>query len=408
MLQIILFILKLIGWILLVILGLLVLAAVVLLFTPLRYRVEAGCGGTLSTLEVDADFRLLFRLVSGKVRYQDETLSWNIRAAWIRLGNQAEAEEVEESIEESLEEAEKDIREEGEKVLENIPAQETEAEAEITEDCEQQGVVEEYKKSPAENSEDTAEKKTAAEKKTTAEKRITAEKKTAVEKKTTAEERITAEKKTAAEKKTTAEERITAEKKTAVEEKTAGDENQPKKRKKAGKARTEPDSMENSDTVQKECNTKETMADKIAGVFKKIKYTFDRICDKIRTLLEKAESVKAFLTDEVHQSAFLKCLAELKKMAIRLRPKRIRGKVHFGFEDPSLTGRVLAGVSLLYPYWGEHICCSPDFENKVLEGEVSVEGSLRLLPAAALGWNLLWNKNVRRTAMDIKRFFLSK
>ncbi len=354
MLQIILFILKLIGWILLVILGLLVLAAVVLLFTPLRYRVEAGCGGTLSTLEVDADFRLLFRLVSGKVRYQDETLSWNIRAAWIRLGNQAEAEEVEESIEESLEEAEKDIREEGEKVLENIPAQETEAEAEITEDCEQQGVVEEYKKSPAENSEDTAEKKTA------------------------------------------------------VEEKTAGDENQPKKRKKAGKARTEPDSMENSDTVQKERNTKETMADKIAGVFKKIKYTFDRICDKIRTLLEKAESVKAFLTDEVHQSAFLKCLAELKKMAIRLRPKRIRGKVHFGFEDPSLTGRVLAGVSLLYPYWGEHICCSPDFENKVLEGEVSVEGSLRLLPAAALGWNLLWNKNVRRTAMDIKRFFLSK
>lgn len=121
-------------------------------------------------------------------------------------------------------------------------------------------------------------------------------------------------------------------------------------------------------------------------------------------LSEKAESVKEFLTDDVHQSAFLKCLTELKKMVTRLRPKRIAGEVHFGFEDPSWTRRVLAGVSMFYPYWGEHVCCYPDFENKVLDGELSVEGSLRLLPAAVFAWNLLWNKYVRRTVMDAKRF----
>ena len=145
------------------------------------------------------------------------------------------------------------------------------------------------------------------------------------------------------------------------------------------------------------------MSDKVAAVLEKIEYTFDRMCAKIELLSAKAEIVTEFLSDDVHQSAFLKCLAELKKLLFRLRPKQCRGMIRFGFEDPSLTGKVLAGASMLYPYWGEHVYCCPDFEEKVLEGEVSVKGSLRILPAAVMGWNLLWSRNVRRTVLDAKR-----
>lgn len=148
---------------------------------------------------------------------------------------------------------------------------------------------------------------------------------------------------------------------------------------------------------------KKSLTDKIAAFFEKIKYTFDRMCAKIRILLEKKEIVTGFLTSEIHQSAFQKCLAELKKMLFRLRPRRVAGEIRFGFEDPSLTGRVLAGLSMAFPYWGDHVRCSPDFEEKVLEGRLSVGGSLRLLPAAAMGWNLLWSRNVRRTIRDARR-----
>lgn len=327
MLQIILFILKLVGWILLLILGLLVLVFLAALFTPLRYQVETSCRGKLSTLEVSAAFRIFFRLVSGSVGYRDGKLSWNIRVAWIKLGDKAvveDAEEnVEEKIEENIKEAANDLEEAEKNESESIAIRPKGSEGEKTKSI----------KSSEENDIESDPRSILAD----------GEKKT---------DRI---------------------------------------------SETQADNLKNR-------NVEETQADKLVGVFEKIKYTFDRICAKIKLLLKKAESVKAFLTDEVHQSAFVKCLAELKKMLIRLRPKQAAGEIHFGFEDPSLTGRVLAGVSMLYPYWGDHVCCYPDFDHKVLEGEVSVKGSLRLLPAAVCIWNLLWNKNVRKTIIDVKRF----
>lgn len=338
MLQIILFILKLIGWMLLLILGLLVLILVAALFTPLRYQMETSCKGKLSTLEAGVNFRILFRLVNGNLRYRDGKLSWKIRVAWIRLGSQAEVEDLEEHTEEKIEGAVTAVAEAEEEKPEHIEEQAEEA---VEKKPEKAAVIEEKAKKQKP-------KKAAA----------------------------------------------TGEKK-AKEQKSENATN-------AREDNAEKVSENPADTIEEK--TKESIADKIVRILEKIKYTFDKICDKIRMLLEKAEIVKAFLTDDVHQSAFLKCLTELKKMVIRMRPKCIGGEVHFGFEDPSLTGRLLAGASMLYPYWGEHVRCCPDFENKILEGEVSVKGSLRLFPAAIFIWNLLWNKNVRRTIMDAKRF----
>lgn len=107
MLHIFLFILKLIGWVLLLILGLLLLVIVAALFTPLRYHVETRCQGKLSTLETGINFRILFRLISGSIQYRDGNLDWNIRAAWIRMGSQADAEDMEEVVEETTETREK-------------------------------------------------------------------------------------------------------------------------------------------------------------------------------------------------------------------------------------------------------------------------------------------------------------
>lgn len=335
MLQIMLFILKLIGWILLLILGLLILIFVAALFIPLRYQAETSCKGKLSTLEAGVNFRVLFRLVDGHLRYQDGKLSWNIRAAWIRLGNAESAEDLEENVKEKIEEAATAAAEVEEEMSEHLEEQAEEA---VKQKPENTAAIEE--KDKEQKSENTA---------------------------------------------------------AAIEEKAEKMPENP--------AREKTDHIKTHDTDESEQNAKESLSDKIACILEKIKYTFNKICDKIRMLLKKAEIVKAFLTDDVHQSAFLKCLVELKKMVIRMRPKRIGGEVHFGFEDPSLTGRVLAGASMLYPYWGEHVRCCPDFENEILEGEVSVKGSLRLFPAAILIWNLLWNKNVRKTIMDVKRLF---
>lgn len=342
MLQVILFILKLIGWILLVILGLLLLVLLAVVFTPLRYQAEARCPGKLSELEAGVSFGIFFRLISGRLQYRKGNLSWNIRAAWIRLGDTGDAEE-------EIEEAADDLEDMGEKVVEEIAdAEEAEETAEDTksenlpqgpEDTPKEPVRESAAEASAESRDQKAESKS--------------------------------------------------------EESADTDKKKPKKKKKT----VPPD----ADTGESEKEPKKTLSDKITAVFDKIEYTFDKMCAKIEMLSAKAELVTDFLSDGVHQSAFLKCLAELKKLLFRLRPKQCRGEIRFGFEDPSLTGKVLAGASMLYPYWGEHVYCCPDFEEKVLEGEVSVKGAFRILPAAVMGWNLLWNRNVRRTVLDARR-----
>lgn len=371
MLQVMLFILKLIGWILLTVLGLLVLVLAAALFTPLCYEAEVDCPGALSDLEAGVRFRIFFRLVSGSFRYQNKKFSWNIRAAWIKLGNQADAEEAEEKTEEAA----YDLAKAGEEELERIAVEPEEKETKET-GVKNPEAEEETKESGADNPEAEESKETGAENPETIEE---------MKESGAGNPEVTAEEQRNAAKPKTEE----AGEVERIQVKSMAVENQ------------KIESVSESTLAVEE--QKKSLTDKIAAFFEKIKYTFDRMCAKIRILLEKKEIVTGFLTSEIHQSAFQKCLAELKKMLFRLRPRRVAGEIRFGFEDPSLTGRVLAGLSMAFPYWGDHVRCSPDFEEKVLEGRLSVGGSLRLLPAAAMGWNLLWSRNVRRTIRDARR-----
>ncbi|MCI9212735.1 MAG: DUF2953 domain-containing protein [Ruminococcus sp.] len=411
MLQVMLFILKLIGWILLAVLGLLVLVLAAALFTPLCYEAEVDCPGALSDLEAGVRFRIFFRLVSGSFRYQNKKFSWNIRAAWIRLGNQAAAEEAEEKTEEAA----CDLAKAGEEELERIAVEPEEKETKET-GVKNPEAEEETKESGADSPEVTAEEQRNAAKPKAEEsgevERIQV-KSMAVEnqKIESVSESSAAVEEQKSETASESPAAIEDQKPEIVLESPAAVEDQKSETASESPAAIEkerPDSAGKAAGAGEEHSTgneeqKKSLTDKIAAFFEKIKYTFDRMCAKIRILLEKKEIVTGFLTSEIHQSAFQKCLAELKKMLFRLRPRRVAGEIRFGFEDPSLTGRVLAGLSMAFPYWGDHVRCSPDFEEKVLEGRLSVGGSLRLLPAAAMGWNLLWSRNVRRTIKDARR-----
>lgn len=142
---------------------------------------------------------------------------------------------------------------------------------------------------------------------------------------------------------------------------------------------------------------------KIKAFFENIKYTFRKICDKIKILSEKKEMAAAFVEDEAHRRAF----ARLKKEAFRLlkflRPKKFMLRTRFGFEDPYHTGQVLALLSVIYPFVGGQLSVEPDFEKRVLEGELFIKGKIRTMYALITAWNLFWDKNVRRLYADVKR-----
>ena len=137
--------------------------------------------------------------------------------------------------------------------------------------------------------------------------------------------------------------------------------------------------------------------------FEKIKCTILKICDKIKSFWKTKEKVTSFLTDNVHVEAFKIVKREIGILARHLRPRRIRGFVRFGFEDPYRTGQMLAGLSILYPFYGEHVEIYPDFEQKTLEGDLYVKGHIRMVYLAALLWRLFFNRYVRKTYRDYKK-----
>ena len=84
-----------------------------------------------------------------------------------------------------------------------------------------------------------------------------------------------------------------------------------------------------------------------------------------------------------------------------MKPRVIKGSVHYGFHDPAITGEVLAGISMFYPVVAPHFEIVPDFLEACFEGEVTIKGHIRLIHVALAAVTLFLDRTIKKT---IKRF----
>lgn len=164
---------------------------------------------------------------------------------------------------------------------------------------------------------------------------------------------------------------------------------------------TSADDTEPKPNVKNKKDTKVT-AKKKQNWFEKIKCTIRKICDKIKELWKSKEKITDFLTDETHKSAFQRVKQDILILAKRLSPRTLRGYVRFGFDDPYNTGRVLAGLSVLYPFYGDKVDIYPEFEKKVLEGDIYMKGHIRGIHLLIIVLKLILDKDIRKTYQDFK------
>lgn len=161
---------------------------------------------------------------------------------------------------------------------------------------------------------------------------------------------------------------------------------------------------EKKDSEKKREPVWEKILGKLKTIFEKIKYTFNQICDKIKVVLNKKEEVVVFLENKTHRAAFARLKKEMIWLKLFFKPKKLKADLVFGFEDPYNTGQVLAALSMIYPFVGEYMNIRPDFERRVLEGEFYMKGNLRMIHMVILMWKLVWDRNVRITFFDAKKF----
>lgn len=284
MLHILWMLLKIIGIILLIILGLLVLSVCVVLFVPLRYQGKAEAKGTLGSVKAHLKFSWLLHFVSGYVTYENKKTKWQVQILWKKL-NVEKKQQQQETIS-----------------SENVYEAETLKELESN--------TEKSKSSKTESAQDETQDKS--------------------------------------------------------------DSKKTKKQKKK--------------------------------IFEKIKYTFRDFYDKIKSLTKKKEELQAFLTNEIHQSSWSRLRQEIWRLLKFLKPKRLVLNIHFGFEDPSVTGKVLAALSMLYPFYLHHVNLEPEFDEKILEGNAYIKGTVRGLHLLIILCNLFFDKNIKTTYKAIKNW----
>ncbi|MCC8015762.1 MAG: DUF2953 domain-containing protein, partial [Eubacterium sp.] len=82
----------------------------------------------------------------------------------------------------------------------------------------------------------------------------------------------------------------------------------------------------------------------------------------------------------------------LKKQKI----KAFRLKALFGFEDPSLTGKILGLLYTLNIPLKNGVEITPDFERAVFEADANIKGRGNLFYIAVTAVKILLNKNVRK------------
>lgn len=139
------------------------------------------------------------------------------------------------------------------------------------------------------------------------------------------------------------------------------------------------------------------------NIFHKIKCTIQIICDKIRHAWNIKEEIIKFLKNDVHKVAYQILKKEILIFLKHLRPRTLQGHIRFGMEDPYNTGRILALLSSLYPFYGDKVQIYPEFDQVVLEGELKMKGRIYLFTIVKALWILYCSKEIRKTYHDYKQ-----
>lgn len=145
------------------------------------------------------------------------------------------------------------------------------------------------------------------------------------------------------------------------------------------------------------------MKEKISEWIESCKSFWRKILAMRRNFRGKKEQIESFLTDASHRRALCSLKREVRRFLGHVSPKDVKIVGKIGLEDPYMTGQALAVLGMLFPFLGENTVIVPDFENKVLEGSVHIEGKIHNFRMLAILWRLIKDRDVRKIIIDIKK-----
>ena len=145
-----------------------------------------------------------------------------------------------------------------------------------------------------------------------------------------------------------------------------------------------PSAGEAEGTVPREETSLPGFPGKILKILEKIKFTICGIYDKIKKIWNNISYYMELLQEEETRQLFSHGRRRLGNVLKSIRPRHIRARILFGTGAPDTTGYLYGIYCMVLPNLGNGVCVTPDFQEKVLQGEFDLSGRITL-------WVLLWN-----------------
>lgn len=149
-----------------------------------------------------------------------------------------------------------------------------------------------------------------------------------------------------------------------------------------------------------ETGTQET--DRVSSE-KKARFTISGLCDKMENIRDNVEYYKERLTAEENRLFLKRTKERIFAVLKSIKPKVLTARVVCGTGSPDTTGYVCAVYGMLYPVIEDRISFTADFENKVLDGELSVKGKVRVVTLVRHGIKILLDKQLKVFLKEMKR-----
>lgn len=168
----------------------------------------------------------------------------------------------------------------------------------------------------------------------------------------------------------------------------------PKVRERAVKEKEEKkEEIQESEPEKKKPGLLKGFMEKIKSIpakIRKIRLTIKRTCVKI-------EWWKGFFSNPRIKEAISFCWKDIKKLICHILPVKVEGKITFGFEDPSITGKIVALLGMSIPFHKNRIQVMPLFQTdrNILEGNIKMKGRIYGVVLVKTAAEIYFNKNVK-------------
>ncbi|BCJ95480.1 hypothetical protein acsn021_30490 [Anaerocolumna cellulosilytica] len=146
-----------------------------------------------------------------------------------------------------------------------------------------------------------------------------------------------------------------------------------------------------------------TFFQKIRAVFQKIKDIFKSMIDGVFHIKEKIRKIRDFYYDKKNNAGILSTLRSLQNILKHIHPKRLDVEFEFGTGDPCSTGQILGILAVFFAYYGDSVKIIPNFEDVVYEGRVFCYGRIRLFTLLIICIKLKLDDNFNQMIKNFKQ-----